>query len=134
MELKRTNHKIIAGALLMGLAVALGAMGAHALEKILTPKNLATFKTGVHYQMLHAFGLIFLGILDKLYRDKFKIETALFTLGIILFSFNCYIYSLTNIKVFAMLIPIGGVTFIMGWLSLGLRFFKISRNYEDLSN
>lgn len=117
----------------MGLAVALGAMGAHALEKILTPKNLATFKTGVDYQMLHAFGLIFLGILDKVFNDRFKIETALFTLGIILFSFNCYIYALTSAKVFAMLIPVGGVTFIMGWLSLGLRFIKISRKNNHLS-
>ncbi len=133
MELKRTNHKIIAGALLMALAVALGAMGAHALEKTLTVKNLATFKTGVHYQMLHAFGLIFLGILDRVFNDRFKIETALFTLGIILFSFNCYIYALTSIKVFALLIPVGGVTFIFGWLSLGLRFFKISYKNEHLT-
>ncbi|PIK16123.1 DUF423 domain-containing protein [Halobacteriovorax sp. JY17] len=132
MELKRTNHKIIAGALLMALAVALGAMGAHALEKTLTVKNLATFKTGVQYQMLHAFGLIFLGILDRVFNDRFKIETALFTLGIILFSFNCYIYALTSIKIFALLIPVGGVTFIFGWLSLGLRFFKISHKNSSL--
>ena len=133
MKLKRTNHKIIAGALLMALAVAFGAMGAHALEKTLSAKNLATFKTGVEYHMLHAFGLIFLGILDRVFNDRFKIETALFSLGIILFSFNCYIYALTGAKVFAMLIPIGGVTFIIGWLSLGLRFFKISHNNDNLT-
>lgn len=132
MKLKRTNHKIIAGALLMALAVALGAMGAHALEKTLSIKNLATFKTGVEYHMLHAFGLIFLGIMDKVFSDRFRIESTLFVLGIILFSFNCYIYALTEIKVFALLIPVGGVTFIMGWLSLGLRFFKISRKNNAL--
>ncbi|WP_372655022.1 DUF423 domain-containing protein [Halobacteriovorax sp.] len=132
MKLKRTNHKIIAGALLMALAVALGAMGAHAFEKTLSVKNLATFKTGVEYHMLHAFGLIFLGIMDKVFSDRFRIESTLFVLGIILFSFNCYIYALTEIKVFALLIPVGGVTFIMGWLSLGLRFFKISRKNSAL--
>jgi len=37
--------------------VALGAFGDHALRATLSPAELATFETGVRYQMYHAFGL-----------------------------------------------------------------------------
>jgi len=45
-------------ALIGGLAVVLGAFGAHALKAVLEPHLLTVFETGVRYQMYHALALI----------------------------------------------------------------------------
>ena len=45
---------IIIGSLSMSISVALGALGAHALKEKLSEKLLATFKTGVEYQLYHS--------------------------------------------------------------------------------
>lgn len=118
------SKKIFIGSILLAIAVSLGAMGAHALEKTLTVKQLATFKTGVNYHFLHAFGIVFVGILEQVFSKKLNLEFFLFLSGIVLFSFNCYFYSVTGIKTFAMIVPLGGVAYIIGWVSLSLRFMK----------
>ena len=46
------------GSIFAGLAVALGAFGAHALRATLSPDDLATFEVGVRYQMYHALALL----------------------------------------------------------------------------
>ena len=45
------------GSILAGIAVGLGAFGAHGLRGILSPEDLVTFETGVRYQMYHALAL-----------------------------------------------------------------------------
>ena len=124
-----SSKKIFTGAALLAIGVSLGAMGAHALEKTLTLKQLATFKTGVNYQYIHAFGILFLGILEKVFTKKLNTEFFLFLAGILLFSFNCYFYAISGIKTFDMIVPLGGVAYIVGWIVLSLRFLK----EEDLS-
>jgi len=124
MELRKIHRKLFIGSLLLGLCVALGALGAHGLEKTISAKHLATFKTGVHYQMIHSFGIILLGILSMLFNKEFKREFICFLFGIIFFSFNCYIYAISGVKFFAMLIPLGGVSFILGWVFLSFNFYN----------
>ncbi|NJL76350.1 MAG: DUF423 domain-containing protein, partial [Saprospiraceae bacterium] len=51
--MNRTMLQIAAVILL--LAVVLGAFGAHGLEARLTNEQLATFETGVRYQFYHGF-------------------------------------------------------------------------------
>jgi uncharacterized membrane protein YgdD (TMEM256/DUF423 family) len=46
------------GALSGGMAVAVGAFGAHGLRVRLAADLLATFETGVRYQMYHALALL----------------------------------------------------------------------------
>ncbi len=46
------------GSVLAGLGVVFGAFGAHALKASLSPEMLATFETGVRYQMYHGLGLL----------------------------------------------------------------------------
>ena len=43
-------------------AVALGALGAHALKEILTENQLDSFETGVRYQFFHALAILFLAL------------------------------------------------------------------------
>ena len=52
---------IQAGAVLMFLAVALGAFAAHGLKSRLEPEMLTIFETGVRYHVYHALALLALG-------------------------------------------------------------------------
>ncbi len=56
---------IAAGALLMLAGVILGAFGAHLLEARLAPKQLASYQTGVLYQLLHSIGLVVVGVVAQ---------------------------------------------------------------------
>lgn len=113
------------GSLFAVLAVILGAFGAHALKKVLTPELLQTFETGVKYQFYHSFALLITGVLYSSFANKFtKLASTFFAIGIILFSGS--IYALVMLKSsgqvglggLGILTPIGGVFFILGWLML----------------
>lgn len=103
---------IISG--IMGFAgVALGAFGAHGLKSILNEQLLETYKTGVLYHLIHSAVLLAIALEGK---EKFKNSFWFFFAGIILFSFSLYIYSISQITMFAMITPIGGVSLLIGWL------------------
>ncbi|MCS5624311.1 MAG: DUF423 domain-containing protein [Candidatus Marinimicrobia bacterium] len=114
---------ILAGAILMMLAVLLGAFGAHGLKNRVSPEDLAIFETGVQYHMIHALGLILLGILGFHYHgDVIQLPALLFSAGILIFSGSLYILVLTGIRWMGAITPIGGLAFIAGWIML---FIKI---------
>jgi len=46
------------GSIFGGLAVGLGAFGAHGLVNILSPERLITYQTAVRYQRYHAIALL----------------------------------------------------------------------------
>jgi uncharacterized membrane protein YgdD (TMEM256/DUF423 family) len=110
------NYYFVASFFIM-TAVVLGAFGAHALKKILEYQQLQTFETGVRYQMYMGLGLFGLALLKSI-KPKLRtiIPFTLITIGTIIFSFDCYLYVMTQIKFFAMVIPIGGTLIIAGWL------------------
>ena len=113
---------IILGASLAGLAVILGAFGAHGLKNKVSPADLAIFETGVQYHMYHALGLILIGILGFHYNsDVIQLPAALLSIGILIFSGSLYILVLTGLRWMGAITPIGGVAFIAGWLLLVLR-------------
>ncbi len=96
--------------------VALGAMGAHALKKRLTADSLASFETGVMYQIIHALALFVIAWLITQSSDpKVSIAGAVITAGIVLFSGSIYVLALTNIKWVWPLTPLGGIAFMIGW-------------------
>ena len=76
---------LLFGALLAGLGVAFGAFGAHGLKKIVTPENVATFQTGVQYQIYHALALLLLGVLADRIFNSFLTSSGFLFLGGILF-------------------------------------------------
>lgn len=110
----------------LSLAVLIGAFGAHGLKAFVTPEKLVTFETGVRYHFFHAFGIVIVAFLQKLFPEM-KLSAAFyaFLVGIILFSFNCYFYVLSGIKVFAMIVPVGGLLFAMGWITLFWKSLKL---------
>ena len=122
---KEIKNILVLSSFLLMLAVLLGAFGAHGLEKSLNDKALKTYEVGVRYQFYHGLALLLVATLHtRLVQIKPKWTYRFFLIGILLFSFNCYLYALTQIKAFAIIVPLGGVSFILGWLFLFLTLRK----------
>jgi len=122
---------LIIGTVLAGLAVALGAFGAHGLKKVVSPENVAVYQTGVQYQMYHALALVLVGILsERILSDFLSYAGVLFVAGIILFSGSLYLivslYAMNKSVPTAVgiLTPIGGLFFILGWICLLISLLK----------
>jgi uncharacterized membrane protein YgdD (TMEM256/DUF423 family) len=112
------------GGILMAIGVAMGAFGAHALKDRLEAKGLTTFRTGVQYHLIHALGMIAVGILAGQYPDDGMISSAgwLLLTGIILFSGSLYVLSVKKIRWLGPVTPLGGLSFILGWVLLAVSF------------
>jgi len=116
---------LVAGAIFMALGVLLGAFGAHALKAILTPEMLASYKTGVEYQFYHALGLLIIGLIGFQVKSKYIQWSGLFiTIGIILFSGSLYVLTLSGIKAIGAITPVGGLSFVAGWIFLAIAIIK----------
>ena len=113
------------GSILAGIAVGLGAFGAHGLRGILSPEDLVTFETGVRYQMYHALAL--LGVAWAVTQwETVLLEWSgwLFVLGILVFSGSLYILVLTGQRWLGAVTPLGGLALILGWVLLASAVFR----------
>lgn len=126
-------HKkyIITGAILGGLAVALGAFGAHGLKKLVDAETIQVFQTGTQYQMYHAIALLLTGILmDRFPQPHLKTAGIFFIVGIILFCGAMYTITaghaagITSLNKAGIIAPFGGLCFIAGWLFVALSLLK----------
>ena len=120
---------IITGALMGMVAIILGAFGAHALKKLLTPELLVTFETGVRYQMYHALFLLLLPNFRSLTEKTKKAIFLLVVFGVLMFSGSIYglaTNALTafDFKAIGFVTPIGGLLLIIAW---GILFFDYLR-------
>ncbi|HEY5774341.1 MAG TPA: DUF423 domain-containing protein, partial [Chitinophagaceae bacterium] len=122
---------LVSGIILAGLAVALGAVGAHGLKKVVDEQSVEVFKTGVQYQFYHALALILTGILSIHFSSKeINWTGTLFIWGIILFSGS--LYAITAFKAMGSAVPkfigpvtpVGGLLFIAGWICLLIAVIK----------
>ena len=119
------NKKITATAALVGMvAIILGAFGAHALKKVLTPEQVISFETGVRYQMYQAFFLFFLATQNDILEKTKKTIFTLILSGTLFFSGSIYLLSTTgitgfNFKPIGFITPIGGLLLILAWGMLG---------------
>lgn len=124
------NKKITATAAFLGMvAIILGAFGAHALKKVLTPEQLISFETGVRYQMYQAFFLFFLASQNDILEKTKKTIFTLILSGTLFFSGSIYLLSTTgitgiNFKPIGFITPIGGVLLILAWGMLGYWILK----------
>lgn len=124
------DKKITAtGAFIGMLAIILGAFGAHALKIILTPELLATFETGVRYQMYQAFFLLLLPTFKILSEKTKKTVFYLVVIGVIFFSGSIYGLATNyltpfDFKTIGFITPIGGLLIIIGWGMVFFNYFK----------
>ena len=120
-----TSTTVLAIAAFLGmLAVILGAFGAHGLKKIATDVQVASFETGVKYQMYHAIVLLFVG---NYFSEPSLWLVLSFLIGIFLFSFSIYGLVFLGVKgkkakFLGPITPLGGLLLILGWLQLLVAF------------
>jgi uncharacterized membrane protein YgdD (TMEM256/DUF423 family) len=107
---------LVLAALVGASGVAIGAGGAHALRSQIVPEYLATFETGVRYQLVHAVALLALALAAE--RRRVALPALLFTLGVLLFSGSLYALALGAPTRLGIVTPFGGVALLLGWLSL----------------
>jgi uncharacterized membrane protein YgdD (TMEM256/DUF423 family) len=109
----------VMGAIAAGVAVILGAFGAHGLKSRVDPELLVVFETGVRYQMYHALALLAVG-LARVHWPTAVISLAgwFFLAGILIFSGSLYLMTATGERWLGAITPIGGLAFILGWVLL----------------
>ena len=111
----------IAGALSAFVAVALGAFAAHGLRARLSPELLATFETGVRYEMYHALALLGVAWAYSRWPGTLVIASGwLFIAGTLLFSGSLYVLALSGVRWIGAITPLGGLAFLAGWVCLVL--------------
>ncbi len=111
---------LLLGSLFGGLAVALGAFGAHAMSGRFSPSLLNTFETAVRYQFYHALALVAVAALLASRPQAVAAGWAgwFFVAGVVIFSGSLYGLVFGGVRWMGAITPIGGVAFITGWLLL----------------
>ncbi len=125
---------IFLAAVLGGLAVAAGALGAHALAETTSADARRIFHTGQQYHALHALALLGVGIVmlqSEGWRARFatvflQIAALAFVIGIFCFSGGIYAQVAQGLSSSSVIVPAGGIAFLVGWAAfaigaLGLR-------------
>ena len=118
---------IVAAALLLLIAVAAGAFGAHALRGVLAPELFAAFQTGVQYHLVHALGALVVALLWLQWPQSARLLSAVCALliaGIVLFSGSLYALAITGVRGFGIVTPFGGVAWLGAWLLLAYAAFR----------
>lgn len=116
------------GAILLALAVILGAFGAHGLRDRLDAYSMGVYEKAVFYQFLHAMGILVVSLLPR--TGTFPESAAnwvclLLLIGIVIFSGSLYLLAVTGNRMLGAITPIGGISFILGWLLLAWRLRRI---------
>ena len=120
------NRRWIAlGAVLAAAAVVMGAFGAHGMEDYLAQfengaRRMDVWKTAAHYHIIHAVGLILVGLTPSAKPKLINFAAWLLVIGIAIFSGLLYVYSYSDIRILGAFVPIGGVAMIAGWITFAV--------------
>ena len=114
------------------LAVITGAFGAHGLKEKLAPAQLEVWQTAVQYHFYHVFALLYLSTFARFKNNMIVTSFYFFVFGILLFSGSLYLMACRDVlglnpgmvKTLGPITPIGGLLFIMGWLTLAFAAFR----------
>ncbi len=111
----------VMGAVLLALAVALGAFGAHGLKDKLDAYSMSIYEKAVFYQFIHALGILIVPLFAKAgaisEASSTRIALVLFA-GVLFFSGSLYALAISGVRMLGAVTPIGGVCFIAGWSML----------------
>lgn len=110
-----------AGAILLALAVILGAFGAHGLRERLDAYSMGVYEKAVFYHFIHGLGLLIVALLPRTgtFSDfATNWVCGLLLAGIILFSGSLYALAISGVRTLGAITPLGGVAFIAAWLVL----------------
>ena len=110
-----------AGAALLGVAVILGAFGAHGLRGRLDEYSMGVYERAVFYHFIHATGLLVTPLFVRagaLREGAGTLVCVLLLTGIAVFSGSLYVLATTGMRWLGAITPIGGLCFIAAWLVL----------------
>lgn len=108
------------------LVVLLGAFGAHALKKQLSPDMMVIYHTAIQYHLFHALGLIAIGLLAVSLSGSGYLKWAGWAMlaGIVLFSGSLYVLSVSGMRWLGAITPLGGIAFIAAWVLFCIAVLK----------
>jgi uncharacterized membrane protein YgdD (TMEM256/DUF423 family) len=142
---------VLFGAICAGLAVAIGAFGAHALDGHVSAEMLTNYETGARYHFYHSLGMLAVGMLALIRAGRATARAAadpndraadpetaaadpvltrlrwsalLMLTGIVLFSGSLYTMALTGETWLGAVTPVGGVAFLAAWGLLAWAAFE----------
>ncbi|HLW76991.1 MAG TPA: DUF423 domain-containing protein [Bryobacteraceae bacterium] len=110
-----------AGAILLALAVMIGAFGAHGLRGRISDEMLAIYERAVFYHAVHALGILIVSLLARagaLSEKRANWVAGLLLAGIVLFCGSLYVLAITGVLALGAVTPFGGLSFIAAWLLL----------------
>lgn len=130
------KRSITVGSMLLLIAVALGAFGAHGLRSHVGPAAVAQWNTAVEYQFYHGFGVLLLAAFaNRLPPQRIRLIRSLFVAGVLLFSGSIYLLATRDIlgtqtlsPILGPITPLGGLCFMAGWAVL---FITAWRTADD---
>lgn len=116
------------GALVAFLGVALGAFGAHALRARLSEQLLHTWETAVQYHLVHALGLLVLGLtaLHSGAAPLLRWSSGFMLAGMVLFSGSLYLLCLTGVRWLGAITPLGGTALLIAWVLFGVAVWRLT--------
>ena len=114
-------------AILMGLGVGIGAVGAHGLKGRLDDYSMGIYVKAVLYHFFHALGLLVVSILPRVGAISQLAGTWVCSLlfgGILLFSGSLYALALSGVKALGAVTPLGGLAFLAAWFMLAWQLLR----------
>jgi uncharacterized membrane protein YgdD (TMEM256/DUF423 family) len=119
-----------AAAIALGLAVMLGAFGAHGLRARLDEYSMGVYERAVFYHFVHALGLLVVSILPRALSMPASWANwvcGLLLAGIVIFCGSLYVLAVTGIRTLGAITPIGGLAFMAAWFLLAVAVLRTSR-------
>src|ERR1700693_2127958 len=110
-------------AIMLALAVCIGAFGAHGLQARLDTYSMGIYEKGVFYHFIHALGMLAVPLLVRaglISNSAGNWAGWLLLAGIVLFSGSLYVLAITGVRALGAITPFGGVSFIAAWLVLAV--------------
>lgn len=112
--------------------VGAGAFGAHGLKVHVSPDLLAVWQTAVLYQLVHALGLLGVAALrPQLKREAGTAGILFLVAGVLIFSGSLYALVLSGVRAIGAVTPVGGVSFMIGWLLIAIAALRGPASAED---
>lgn len=127
MTLTNNSKKFLAiASIMMALAIAIGAFGAHGLKSIVSEQMLKVYNTGVQYHFYNTLGLLVLALVlnFKPQSKKLVVASWMILVGMIIFSFSLYALVILNIPILGAITPIGGTLLIVSWILVSYAILK----------
>jgi len=123
---KNVKRFLTISSIMMALAIAIGAFGAHGLKSIVDESLLKIYNTGVEYHFYNTLGLFAASFIMYLKPNSKKAVVAswLILVGMIIFSFSLYFLVILNVPILGAITPIGGTLLIIAWILLAISIYK----------